>query len=34
VLDRKPRVGKNGVAVVKKKVVRKTAAKRTGALKK
>lgn len=26
VLDRKPRVGKNGVAVEKKKVVRKTAA--------
>ena len=34
VLDRKPRVGKEGVAVAKKRVVRKTAAKRGRAAKK
>lgn len=34
VLERKPRVGKNGVAVEKKTVVRKTAVKRSRAAKK
>ena len=34
VLDRKPRVGKEGVAVAKKRVVRKTAVKRGSAAKK
>ena len=34
VLDRKPRVGKEGVAVTKKRVVRKTAVKRARAAKK
>ena len=34
VLDRKPRVGKEGVAVAKKRVVRKTAVKRGRAAKK
>jgi hypothetical protein len=34
VLERKPRAGKDGVAVAKKSVVRKTAAKKTRAAKK
>jgi len=34
VLERKPRAGKDGVAVAKKRVVRKTAAKRTRSAKK
>ena len=34
VLERKPRVGKDGVAVAKKRVVRKTAAKRSRTVKK
>jgi hypothetical protein len=34
VLERKPRFGKDGIAVAKKRVVRKTAAKRARAAKK